>query len=199
MAEKNNGKVVLAYHYHPPGPGAWSDRSSVALRWRDQPTPWQGEFSLLGVLPSAPELTTSPFRIPANASDHPETIGETWTEPDAAVFSVGPHMHYVGRDQLIAIGGPNQTLAQAECMIHVPAWDFDWQRVFAIDRPLEQLPTVHAGDKVWMDCHYDNTLANPGVVKALAEQGLDAPDDVYWGEGTLDEMCIAVLGVARPR
>ena len=30
----------------------------------------------------------------------------------------------------------------------------------------------------------------------LAEQGLDQPQDVFWGEGSLDEMCMALLGIA---
>ena len=52
-----------------------------------------------------------------------------------------------------------------------------------------------AGDKVRIRCEYDNTLDNPSVVAALAEVGEDAPIDVQQGEGTLDEMCIAAIGV----
>jgi hypothetical protein len=33
---------------------------------------------------------------------------------------------------------------------------------------------------------------------ALAEQGLDAPVDVFLGEQTLDEMCLGVVGFATP-
>jgi len=48
-------------------------------------------------------------------------------------------------------------------------------------------------------CTYDNVLTNPGVAEMLAEVGLDAPQDVSLGEGTLDEMCLAGVGIAvRP-
>src|SRR5690606_34914203 len=79
--------VVLAYHYHPPGEGTYVDQSSVALRWRDEPTEWLGEFVFLGVAPSAPKLITAPFMIPAGAVDHPETVGEPWNKQDVSVFS----------------------------------------------------------------------------------------------------------------
>ncbi|WP_146155932.1 hypothetical protein [Enhygromyxa salina] len=39
-------------------------------------------------------------------------------------------------------------------------------------------------------------LGSEGVAAALAEQGLDAPVDVYLGEETLDEMCLGVFGIA---
>ena len=46
-----------------------------------------------------------------------------------------------------------------------------------------------------MDCTYDNTTANAGVVQLLADEGLDAPEDVYLGEETSDEMCLGVAGI----
>ena len=47
-----------------------------------------------------------------------------------------------------------------------------------------------------MRCTYNNSMSNPFVAAALAEQGLDGPVDVYLGEETLDEMCLGVMGVA---
>jgi hypothetical protein len=48
---------------------------------------------------------------------------------------------------------------------------------------------------VHVRCAYDNTLNNPGVIRALAEVGLDQPVDVSQGEGTLNEMCLTAVGV----
>lgn len=188
--------VVLAYHYHSPGAGPYVDRSSVALRWRDEPTPWLGEFVLLGITPSAPELTDPPFLIPAGATGHRETIGVPWTDGDAKVFSAATHMHYVGRDQIIGIQRPGQEPAESDCLLHTPDWDFNWQRFYDIDAPIQAMPTLTNQDTVWMDCEFDNTLDNPGVAQALNEQGLSEPLDIGWGEGSLDEMCLAMLGVA---
>jgi len=49
-----------------------------------------------------------------------------------------------------------------------------------------------------LDCTFDNRMNNPHLAAALADQGLDAPIDVYLGEQTLDEMCLGVFGVATP-
>ncbi|KIG11759.1 hypothetical protein DB30_02554 [Enhygromyxa salina] len=190
--------VILSYHYHPPGPGTHTDRSGVALRWQAEPTPWLGAFALLGLHPEPDQLLDPPFMIPAGASDHPETVAEPWPVDEVSLFSIGTHMHYVGRDQLISVQRPGQSLADADCLLHTPAWDFDWQRLYQIDRPLEQLPTLGPGDTVWMDCRYDNTLDNPGVARALSEQGLSDAQDVYWGDSSLDEMCVGLVGVAWP-
>jgi hypothetical protein len=46
-----------------------------------------------------------------------------------------------------------------------------------------------------MRCTYDNTLENPGVVRALGDAGETDPVDVYLGETTLDEMCLGVFGI----
>ena len=52
-----------------------------------------------------------------------------------------------------------------------------------------------AGDAPRARCTYDNTLANPGVARALSDAGLAEPADVYMGETTLDEMCLGVFGI----
>ena len=44
-------------------------------------------------------------------------------------------------------------------------------------------------------CTYDNTMANPFLKRALLEQKLSAPQDVSYGETTLQEMCAGVLSV----
>jgi len=49
-----------------------------------------------------------------------------------------------------------------------------------------------------MRCTYDNTLDNPDVRRALAEQGLDEPIDVHLGEEALDEMCLGLFGILVP-
>jgi hypothetical protein len=86
-----------------------------------------------------------------------------------------------------------------ECLLQTPDWDFNWQRGYLYDAPLDELPTVKSGDTLDFRCTYDNSLANPFVREALDAQGLTAPRDVVLGEETLDEMCLGVFGVAYPR
>jgi hypothetical protein len=83
----------------------------------------------------------------------------------------------------------------AAAHLHTPQWDFNWQRVYEYDALAHEGIRVKAGDKVRIRCEYDNTLNNPGVVEALAELGLTEPIEVNMGEGSLDEMCLAGLGV----
>ena len=89
----------------------------------------------------------------------------------------------------------NITDPETECFVQTPAWDFNWQRIYNYDAPIEQLPIVRAGDALNMRCTYDNTLNNPFVKIALDLKGLLAPVDVKLGETTLDEMCLAIVQV----
>ena len=43
-----------------------------------------------------------------------------------------------------------------------------------------------------------HTTPSPGAVDALDAAGIDAPQDVYWGEETADEMCMAMVGLVLP-
>ncbi len=83
----------------------------------------------------------------------------------------------------------------SECFVQTPAWDFDWQRIYNYDAPIEQLPILRAGDSLGMRCTYDNTLNNPAVKLALELKGLTEPVAVKLGETTLDEMCLAIVQV----
>ena len=83
-----------------------------------------------------------------------------------------------------------------ECFLQTPHWNFNWQRGYMYDAPMEKLPILRAGDKLRMRCTYDNTMGNPFVAEALQQHGRMAPADVTLGEMTLDEMCLGVFGLA---
>ena len=89
----------------------------------------------------------------------------------------------------------NVTDPDTECFLQTPAWDFNWQRIYNYDAPIEQLPILRPGDALNMRCTYDNTLNNPFVKIALDLKGLTDPVSVKLGETTLDEMCLAIVQV----
>ncbi len=89
----------------------------------------------------------------------------------------------------------NITDPVTECLVQTPAWNFNWQRIYNYNVPIEQLPILRAGDALNMRCTYDNTLDNPFVNEALALKGLTDPVAVKLGETTLDEMCLAIVQV----
>lgn len=192
-------RIVLAYHYHPTGAGDVSDQSAVALRWTEEAPAINAVMGLFGNgdgLEPGPDDAGGPpeFRIPANSPDHTETMSVEIPAlvPPTQIFSLGTHMHYVGVDMRAWIERDGEEV----CLIQTPRWDFNWQRNYAVDAPLGEMPVVQGGDIVRIRCRYDNTLDNPFLVRALAEQGLDAPIDVTLGEASLDEMCLLLFGLA---
>jgi hypothetical protein len=108
------------------------------------------------------------------------------------VFTVAPHMHLVGTSYRAWIEHADGSLGP--CLIGVPEWDFDWQLFYRFDVDAGEAPVLRADDKIFVECTYDNTLDNPGVVRALSEQGLTEPVDVMFGSSSLDEMCGLVIG-----
>ncbi len=84
------------------------------------------------------------------------------------------------------------------CLLHTPEYDFDWQRFYTFDAPIEQLPVLRPGDTLMMRCVYDNSMGNKALAAELKAAGMSAPVDVGIGEETLDEMCLAALYVLYP-
>ena len=188
-------RIVFNVHYHAAVTGPETDDATgLALRWQTTEPEYVARFELVGA-PGSGSVTTSPFSIPAGASGHQEVVD--YVVPpigpaDVRVFSVLNHMHKVGVDMKTSLirGG------QDDCLVQTPQWDYNWQRNYEYDLPIDQAVQLQGGDVVRVRCTYDNTLDNPAVVDALQELGLDEPQTVGLGEGTLDEMCIAGVGVA---
>lgn len=192
-----NARIVLNMHYHAVATGPEVDDSTgLALRWQTTAPQYISDFTLIGA-PGEGQVQTSPFMIPAGATGHEEVI--EYTVPnigglDVRVFSVLNHMHKVGVDMKTSVVRAGS--GEEECLVQTPAWDFNWQRLYEYDVPIDQAFKVEGGDVVRVRCTYDNTLDNPAVVEILNEVGLTEPQNVGLGEGTLDEMCLAGVGVA---
>ncbi len=195
-------RVIMAYHYHPTGAGNEIDQSSIALRWTEQEPPVKAYMAVLGAAFDADGLLPGPndpdgvpvFEIPPNVAGHTETL--TYVVPDilppVALFTMGTHMHYAGVDMKISI----ERNGVEQCLIQTPRWDFSWQRNYDVDAAIAEMPTVQGGDIVTLRCTYDNTMNNPFLVAALAQQGLTEPIPIGVGESTLDEMCVMLVGIA---
>jgi hypothetical protein len=86
----------------------------------------------------------------------------------ARLWGLVPHMHTLGVDVRVqALRG-----SESVCLVDIPRWDFDWQRFYFYDQPVALEP----GDVFHIECGYST---------------LGQTQTVTWGEGTLDEMCIA--------
>ena len=117
------------------------------------------------------------------------TIGTSCDRPvrgPETIYGVAGHMHLRGRDIRVMLdpGTPKQRM-----LLHIPAWDFHWQDVYYLRTPIH----VTAADSVRVTCTYDNSKADQPVIGSTQL----TPRYVLWGEGTTDEMCLAMLSVAN--
>ena len=198
-------RLVMNVHYHPTGVSSEVDDSTgIDLQWHEERPTFAAQLSLVGnasggdsLLPGPNDEDGTEFRIPAGAKNHTESMRFVIPDeiPLVDVFMAGTHMHYLGVDMIIGVEHVGGT---SECLLQTPQYDFEWQRGYEYDAPLEDVPKIQGGDVFTMRCTYDNTLDNPGVVEALDQLGLSEPVDVYLGEETLDEMCLAVFGTVFP-
>ena len=92
--------------------------------------------------------------------------------PALSIWSLYPHMHTLGQTLRVDVVPAN---SGSSCMLDVPRWDFGWQQFFNYaDGPV----VVRGGDRIDISCGYDTR---------------GRTETVTWGEGTMDEMCLAFL------
>ena len=82
-------------------------------------------------------------------------------------------MHTLGTTAKMEIQHPD---AANECVLQIDDWNFHWQGSYGFVNP----KTFNPGDKLYLECHWDNSAGNQS----------GAPKDTFWGEGTGDEMCL---------
>lgn len=202
------GSLVLNIHYHPTGTTQEIDATKIRLQWSEEEPEQFASWFLIdtpfgaSVQPGPNDQGGPEFRIPANVPDHLETVQMLFTQllfsADMTVFAITPHMHYLGTDMLVTIDH-NEGGAAPQCLVHAPGFRFDFQRDYFYDPATGDLPVIHQGDQVRVNCMYDNSATNPFMPLHLDASGEAAPHDVYWGEETADEMCMAIVGLIVPK
>ncbi len=199
--------IMLNLHYHPDGTRETDSATSFGLQFADAKPARVAQMAEIGNFPGdygifyPGRLVTQPgelgpsFVIPPGDSAHVEEMMYTWSTPSPVrIFSLFPHMHYVGRDIRVS----RDRLAGSQCLIDTPAWDINWQLVYDYDASYEQLPDLTTGDVIRIRCQYDNTMKNKALAQVLESRGVNAPTEVRLGEDSTDEMCIVYLGVTYP-
>jgi hypothetical protein len=170
-------KIILQVHYNLSSAVSAEDRTSLSMSlessvqkvaiiqpwanpaWarREMPIP-AGQSDVrhrfaFDVVPVMSRLTNGLFR-----DNEPITL-----------HTSGLHMHTLGKRATMEI---ERRTGATECMLNIPRWDFHWQGMYLLQQP----KVVRAGDRIAVECHWDNSL--PGA------------KDTNWGEGTEDEMCL---------
>lgn len=196
-----NSRLILQIHYHPKPGATIPDQTKVQLRYSETPPTYVAINQLVGNfrtegsgLVKQPGESKAEFSIPAGTASHVEEM--LYTVPagvgEVRLASVGGHAHLLGRD--IKISGTFS--AKDQCLLHIPDWDFNWQRAYAFDKDIESLPLVKGGDQLRVKCTYNNTLDNRALALELKAQNASLRD-VKLGEETLDEMCLAFVTVYK--
>jgi hypothetical protein len=201
---KAGTKLIMQIHYHPHA-NATPDPDTTTFQFATTNTKpvWTVDTALLGNFPNALKngigLENPPFLI------QPDQAGQVFTMrytepplvPTVRLLAVAAHMHLVGVDEKITLtrAAPTATDPADECMLQVPSWNFNWQRSYEYDAPIDSLPTFSAGDEVRVRCTYDNTMNNLFLAQALSEANKTQTQPVTLGETTLDEMCLGAFWI----
>lgn len=98
------------------------------------------------------------------------------------MYQVGLHMHTRGTQATLDIVRENSDEA---CLLDIPRWDFDWQFPYRLKEPVR----IDKGDQLRITCHWDNSPENQPSVGGMPMP----PQDLNWGEGTNDEMCLGLV------
>jgi len=211
-----NSTLVIQVHYHPTQQSV-ADQTKFELKVLPGKPTYAANVVLLGnarsvtdtikLLPGPNDPASGPaFLIPANVVDHTETMEVVLPEkiggfplPQLSVRTAGAHMHWAGVDMKVTVDRVNPTPDQPakECLVGTPKYDFNWQRGYEYDEPVEKMPTVGPGDKLTFQCKYNNSMSNRHVKKALSDMRMSSPAEIKLGEETLDEMCLGVLVAIR--
>jgi hypothetical protein len=101
------------------------------------------------------------------------------------ILRIQPHMHLLGVGMKVTL---NPGTAQARVLLNDKAYDFNYQRGFDMPKPVAVTPS----DTLQVQCTY-----NPMLEELLPQLRRVPPHFVTWGNGSSDEMCLAVVSWIR--
>ena len=156
------------FHYHPNGTAS-TDKTRIGV-WFAEPEEVEKELINLWVM-------NSTFKIPAGDANHEARAQHVFTD-DVVVRSLGPHMHYRGKDMSYTAFLPDGTERE---LLSVSRYDFNWQTFYEFAEPV----ALPAGTRVEVVAHWDNSADNPA--------NPDPTIDVTWGTESTDEMLIGFV------
>jgi len=167
-------KLVFQMHYTPTGEEQ-DDTSKLGLIFTDESDVTHEVYTIAGV--------DQEFEIPPGEARHVVHSSVARLPKDAELLGIAPHMHYRGQSFKLWDGNGDD----ANVLLNVPAYDFNWQHVYQLKTPLP-LDDV---ERLRFDVVFDNSESNPF--------NPDATKWVTWGDQSWEEMAIGFFDVAVPR
>ncbi len=173
-------KVILQIHYNTLHAGKLPDATSIEMKL-DAAVTKEGRMQPWA---NPQWIGTELMAIPALAEDVTHSFAADPTQLTGGqpilVHTAGLHMHTLGTHARLSVARAD---GSSTCVLDIPSWDFHWQGAYPLAQPVE----LHPGDKLGIECHWDNTPEKQPVIDGVPQ----VPKDVYWGESTTDEMCLA--------
>jgi len=167
-----NETLIANMHYHPYGE-AGTDQTKVGFYfYKDEEEPL--ELYNQWVL-------NAEFEIPPGDPNH-EVRASYELPEDSLLVTIGPHMHFRGKDMTISAVFPDGTEKK---LIEVPNYDFNWQTIYKCAEPIK----MPKGTKINVVGHFDNSTDNPA--------NPDPTKAITWGPESVDEMLIGILDIVR--
>ncbi|MGH9298898.1 MAG: monooxygenase [Acidimicrobiales bacterium] len=120
-----------------------------------------------------------------NPQDPPsgDTTSCTWPVGfSGQILRLTAHMHLLGKGMRIVL---NPGTPSARTLLDVTNYNFDYQRSYELAKPA----AVSPGDRIEVSCTY-----NPKLRQELPQLRRLPPRFVTWGDGSSDEMCLAIIG-----
>jgi hypothetical protein len=184
-------KLVLQIHYNVSSSTPAPDRSSLSLKvdsavdklayvlpWANPLWVTNREPTLRMHIPAGQAGVTHGFDEEPTRYLSLITNGLFANDKPIQVHGAALHMHTRGTRATAEIWRAGNS-ANKDCLLNIPRWDFHWQGQYR----LSQSKTVRPGDRLAVECRWDNTGAGA--------------KDIYWGEGTADEMCLGTFLITQ--
>lgn len=166
VAFKIPAKAIVGLQIHFVTTGkAERSQIQIGIRYAKQPVQKQLRFHL---------LADHRFAIPPGAPAHKVEASRT-LDRDVQPLALFSHMHVRGRDMTFKAQRPGA--AEAETLLAIPNYSFDWQMPYRFPADFGLLPK---GTKLRCIAHYDNSAFNP--------YNPDPSDTVRDGQQTHQEM-----------
>ena len=167
-------KFVFQMHYTPNGVEQ-TDLTQIGMTFIPESEVTHEVFTLIGI--------DQEFEIPPEVSDFPVHGKVGWFPKRAELLAIVPHMHVRGKGfQVTSVTGE-----QTEILLDVPRYDFNWQHVYELSKPIK----LDQIDQMEFTARFDNSKNNPA--------NPDPSQTVTWGDQTWEEMAIAFFEVSEPR
>ena len=176
-------KIVMQVHYNSFTPKPDADQTVVELMLSDKV---EKEARIIPFTNPA-WLDSKKMKIAANDKEafHEFSVKlAAYVKAEVDIHSASLHLHTLGKSGNIFIERED---GSEECLLNIKNWDFNWQRSYGF----KKVRTLGMNDKLGIRCTWDNSQANQPYANGKQIES----KDVYWGEGTTDEMCLGVLYV----